>query len=199
MPFPPWQTVPHSATLHDLLSTSLLIQDQGATSGILLRCSAGLEPGSVIILMATTGRPNVLGMMDVDGETHIGDEARALLRSSHANVLAVPHITWKSWGQGLPWRTPIAAAVGVLAAVLMYVPPLSWNPWAVVPLAAVMGVVVWLLLRERLPTTIGPPETAPMTVSDVVRRAIGCAGSASHVPSSDPGLPKESRRWVPVR
>lgn len=199
MPFPPWQSVPHTTKLQNLFSTSLMVHEHQAASGILLRCSPGLEEGSATIVLATTRRPNALGMIGVDDETQIGYQAQALLGSDRVHVVAVPHITWKSLGNGLPWRTPIAVATALLIALLTYLPPLSWSPWAAVPLAAVLGMVAWLLLRERHPTRIGPPEAAPMTADDVVKRVIPPVNTGPRRRASDARLPKGSRRWAPER
>ncbi len=197
MPYPLWQLVPPTTQVRDLFSTSLLIFSPDASPGILARFSTGLDEGTATAVLATTRRPDALAMMGIDDDERIGKQAQTLLGVERADVMAIPHITWKRLGKGLAWRTPITGVVALFTAALLYVPPLSWSPWAITPIAVFLGLIVWLLLRERIPTSIGPPDAPHISVDDVVKRATFSHIEVPRSKSSAVRLPKGSRRWAP--
>lgn len=197
MPFTLWKPIPHTTTVGELFTTSLLVSTDDPGSGILVRCSDGLEEGSATIVLASTGAPNALKMMGVDDDVQIGAQAQVLLGGSRVHVVAIPHITWKSLGGGLPWRTPIAAVIALLTALLLSVPPLALTPLAALPVAAFAGVMGWFLLRKRIPTRIGPPEASLMTADDVVKRAMPSSNEVPRARVSAARLTSGSRRWAP--
>ncbi len=197
MPFPIWQSIPPTTTVRDLYRTSLLACTDEPGSGVLLRCSPGLEDGTTNVVHARASRPDALRMTGIDDDTQIDAQARLLLGASKVHVVAIPHITWKSLGGGLPWRIPFAAAIGVLSAVLMYVSPLSLSTWVPVTVAAGLGLLMWLLLRERTPTRIGSPGAPPMTADAVVERALLSLNGPSRNESAATGPHESTPRWAP--
>lgn len=196
MPLPVWQRIPPATPVRDLYRTSLLACTDDAGSGILLRCGAGLEDGSATLIHAPSINPNALTMTSVDDDTQIAAQAQLLLGNSTVHVVAIPHITWKNLGGGLPRRTPIAAAIALLVAVVLYIPPLSLSAWVALPAGAVLGLLTWLLLRERVPTTIGPPG-APMTTDAVVERVMLTIGRERRTGSKASRPPTGNARWAP--
>lgn len=170
MPLPVWQRIPPATPVRDLYKTSILACTDDPGSGILLRCGAGMEDGSTTLIHASSTYPSALTMTSVDDDAHIEAQAQLLLGNSVVHVVAIPHITWKNLGGGLPRRTPIAAVIALLTAVVLYLPPLALSAWVAVPVGVALGVLAWLLLRERVPTTIGEPDSAAMTVEAVVER-----------------------------
>lgn len=163
-----WQTVPPTTALSDLYTTSLLIVSQGQPSGVLVRCTAGMDEGSAVLVHADTSRPNAVRLLEMDDDAHIGEQARGLASHGLVQVLVIPHITWQHPGTGVPWRTPAAILIALVAAlaVIMLGPPLSVA--ATLPVAAVTGSLAWLLLRGRVPTSIAPVDDMPMAVQGIV-------------------------------
>lgn len=196
MPFTPWQTIPTTTAVRELFTTSLLLSADDPPSGVLVRCSPGLHEGSATVVHATIRRPNALRMLGVDDDIQVDALAQVLLGNSHVQIVAIPHITWKSVGRGLPWRTTIAAVGALLTALLLSTPPLSFTPWTALPLGTSVGMMAWLLLRRRVPTRIGPRETPLMTVDDVVKRI---TSSQDDIPDTASGTrsPSGSRRRSP--
>ncbi len=197
MPLSAWQRIPPTTAVRDLYRTSLLAYTDDPRSGVLLRCGAGLEDGSTTIVHATVKRPNVLTMTSVDDDTDIAAQARLLIGDSTVHLVATPHISWQYLGKGLPQRTPIAAVIALLATVLMLMSPMALSVWFALPLAAALGMLAWLLLRERIPTRIGSPDGPPMTASAVVERAMFTFGEHPHVVSSVTRSQQDSHLWAP--
>ncbi len=135
-------------------------------------------------------------MTGVDDDTPIASQAQVLLGDSAVHLVAIPHISWKSLGGGLPLRTPAALAIAFLVAVVMYMPPISLHPWVALPAAAVLGLLVRLVLRERIPTTIGPPAAPPMKVGAVVDRVILSLGGVPCPGSTATRTRESSPRWA---
>lgn len=166
-----WDQIPPDTALSDLFTTSLLVLTEDQGSGVLMRCSPGFEDGSVTVVHADTTRPNALRMFGADEDAQIGAEAQALGVSPPVRVVAIPHITWKHPGKGVPWRTP-ATIVAVLAAslpVTMLNPP--WSVVVALPVAAVVGSLMWLLLRGRVATRITPVGDLQPSVATIVEYA----------------------------
>lgn len=200
MPFAPWHTVPPTTPLRDLLTTSLLIHDRHSASAMLVRCSPGMEEGSATVVLATTQRPNALSMLGVDDGGQIGHHAQELLDTRHVQVVAIPHIAWKSVGRGLRWRTPVAVGAALLATALLYV-PVALTLWWALAAGVAVGVVMWFLLRERTGTRVTTPDGATMSVEEVVRRAVPAGSSTPRVAPVASSRPSDqSRRWAsPLR
>lgn len=173
MSFATWEPVPPTTELSDLFTTSLLVLTDKNGPGILLRCSAGLEAGSAVIVHASTSRPSSLHMTGVDDNTQIGEQAQALVPARVVQVVAIPHITWGHPDpQGRRWRTPVVA-LGVLVsavAIALVHPPLTVIP--AIPGAALVGLLLWLLLRRKVPTGIAPDGDLQLDVKDVLRHVL---------------------------
>ncbi|MGO1385119.1 MAG: hypothetical protein ACTHWA_01670 [Arachnia sp.] len=172
MPLPVWQRIPPATPVRDLYRTSILACTDDSSSVILLRCSPGVEEGSTTLVHAHTSHPNSMTMTGVDDDVQIAAQAKLFLGVGGVHVVAIPHITWKCLGGGLPRRTPIAAVMSFLVAVVLLLPPLSMSAWAALPVGLALGALTWLLLRERVPTTIGPPDSPSMSVDAVVERVM---------------------------
>lgn len=197
MPFPIWQSIPPTTPLQDLYRTSLLMCSDAPGSEILLRCSSGLEDGRTTVVHATARRPDALRMVCVGDDTQIAEQAQMLLGDSKVHVVAVPPIAWKTLGGGLPRRTRIAAVIALLTGILLCTPPITLSPWVAVPLALGLGLLVRLLLRERIPTRIVPTDTSTMTVEAVVSRVML---SLHGVPAAhQEGIDSQAgcHRWAP--
>lgn len=197
MPLPVWQQVPPTTAVRDLYRTSLLACSDDPASGVLLRCGAGLEDGSTTIVHAKASHPNALTMTGVDDDTHIVAQARLLLGDTTVHVVAIPHIAWKCLGGGLPRRTPIAAVIAVLVAVLLVLPPVALSAWVALPVAAVLGLLAWLLLRERLPTRIGSSSELPMAADAVVEHVRLCLNGRPAEGAATNNSRAGAHRWVP--
>lgn len=169
--FPLWQTISPCTALSDLYTTSLLVVTNGSSSGVLVRCSPGQEKGSAVLVHASTRRPDSLHMLEMDDDSPIGEQAHALADARSAQVLAIPHITWRRPAAGLAWRTPITLLVVLLSVtgVLLLGPPLSTA--SALPIAAATGLLAWLLLRGRVPTSIASSDGTPTDVANVVAYA----------------------------
>lgn len=196
MPLPVWQLIPPATPVRDLYRTSLLACTDDPSSGILLRCGAGLEDGSATLVHAPSMRPDALTMTSVDDDTQIAAQAQLLLGNSTVHVVAIPHITWKNLGGGLPRRTPIAAAIALLVAVVLFIPPLSMSAWVALSAGVGLGLLTWLLLRERVPTRIGPSE-APMAADAVVERVMLTIGREQRQGKKAGRPATGTARWAP--
>lgn len=177
MSFAIWETIPPATELRELFTTSLLVHTNHQGPGVLLRCSAGLEEGSAVVVHASTSQPNVWHMAGVDDDTQIGSQAQALIPASAVRVVAIPHITWRHpERRGRRWRTPVVA-LGVLASgvsISLLHPPLT--ALAAIPVAALVGLVLWLLLRRQVPTGVAPDGGVQVHVNEVVHHALTHAG-----------------------
>lgn len=200
MPFPPfpiWESVPPTTPVRDLYRTSLLLCTEKPDSAILLRCGSGLEDGETTIVYAPARHPSALSMMGLDHDTQIAEQAQLLLGDPKVHAVAVPPIAWKTLGGGLPRRTRIAAVISILLAVFLYLPPLALSLWVAVPLSAVLGLLVRLLLRERIPTKIGSSDDSMMTVDEVVERVMLSLQCVPLTVPEDASPRAGSSRWAP--
>lgn len=197
MPFPIWQSIPPTTEVRDLHTTSMLLCTDAPGSGILLRCGSGLKDGKTTVVHAPARRPNALEMMGLDDDTQIAQQAQILLGDSKVHVVAIPPVAWKTLGRGLPRRTRIAVVIALLTAILMYIPPLALSPWVAIPLAAGLGLLVRLFLRERISTRIDPSEAGAMTVDEVVARVMLSVHGVHLAEPADGRSRAGSRRWAP--
>ena len=197
MPFPIWQSIPPTTAVRDLYSTSLLLCTDDPDSGILFRCGSGLKDGTTTVVHAPTRRPNALSMVSLDHDTQIAEQAQILLGDSKVHVVAIPTIAWKTLGGGLPRRTRIAAVITILLAVFLYIPPLTLSLWVAVPLSMALGVLVRLMLRERIPTTIGPSNASTKNVESVVARVMLSLHGTSLTAPEGTRSPATSGGWAP--
>ena len=170
MSFTPWEPIPPETALCDLFTTSILIWTRHPRPGVLLRCSAGLEDGSATIVHASTQRPNALRMLGADDNMSIGDQAKRVLKDSRVQMIAIPHISWKQLGSGLRWRTPVAILLALATGLIISLLPFSLGYSVTLPIAVASGAMLWLLLRRRSPTRIGPAGGPHMSIDDVLQR-----------------------------
>lgn len=182
-----WQRVPPTTPLRDLQTTSLLVIARDSRSGRLLRCSPALEAGSAQLVHADVRRPNAIRMLEMDDDSPIGEQARALLAEAD-HVVAIPHITWKHFDGGMRWRTPATVLVALVTAlaVVLLAPP--WGVATALPVAAATGLLTWLVLRRRVPTTIAPFDGQQHGAIDVLAHA---RHSTQHAPGSDFPPPRD--------
>ena len=166
-----WETVPSTTKLSALFATSLLILTSHPETAVLVRCSPGVEEGTAVMVHSDTSRPNALGMLGVEADSEIGAEAQLLAPGKPITVVAIPHITWKHPGGGPRWRAPLTV-LGALAAalpVVMLAPPIGVV--AAVPVAGVVAILIWLLLRTIVPTRIEPGEGSRSGIAEAVAYA----------------------------
>lgn len=184
MRFTPFDDVPPTTALRDLFTTSLLVHTDSSNTGVLVRCSAGVDEGSALVVHAGTGRPNAVRMLQLDDETPIGVEARALLPDPAVRVVAIPHISWHHLlPRGRPWRIT-AVVTGVLASLIplsLMRPPLSAA--VAIPISALVGLLIWLVLRQQVPTSITPVDGLELDPSSIVAHVLS-QKTAEDVPDS---------------
>lgn len=197
MPFPPWQLIPPSTAVRDLYRTSLLVCTDEPGSGVLLRCNTGLKDGSATVVHAKMDRPNKVRMMGVDDDSQIAHEAQRLLGDATVHVVSIPHIAWTRLGGGLPSRTPLAVTIALLTATLLYFSPLPLTTWAAIPVATALGLAMWLLLRDRIPTRIGHPGSPAMTTDAIVERVMLSLNGPSLTGSATTRPLENAPEWAP--
>lgn len=178
-----WEPVPPTTEMSDLFATSLLALPKKPGRGVLMRCSAGLKDGSAVMVLADAARPNALRMLGVESDTSIGDQAQAVVGGGPVTVLAIPHITWKRPGAGRPWRTTVTVLSALVASALVLMLDLPLGIAAAVPVAAVVGSLMWLLMRRSIQTQIDPVGGSQLSVGSVVEHALSRVTCTSSEPS----------------
>ncbi len=167
-----WEPIPPTTAMSDLFATSLLALPKKPGRGVLMRCSAGLKDGSAVMVLADAARPNAVRMLGVESDTSIGDQAQAVVGGGSVTVLAIPHITWKRPGAARRWRTPTTIISALVASALVLMLDLPLGIAAAVLVAAVVGSLMWLLMRKSIQTQIDPIGGTQLSVGSVVEHAL---------------------------
>ncbi|MDO5737150.1 MAG: hypothetical protein Q4P15_11820 [Propionibacteriaceae bacterium] len=173
-----WETIPPTTALSNLVATSFLVLTAEPPSAVLVRCSAGMEEGTVLVVHSNAVQPNAVRMHDVDATAPISSQRQTLGVGQGLRVVRIPHITWKHLGEGVRGRGPLTVIVALLAALLVMVLAPTLSTMLAAPAAAVTGLGTWLVLRHRIPTTIGPVDSSSWRVEEVVEYAASCTRQA---------------------
>lgn len=155
MGFTLWEPVPSATTYADLSSSSVLIHADDPGQGIVASFVSDPDaPGNVVMQYARTSAMDSSAVLTMLENHRIGDKAAEFFPGQQPRIVPIPPIRWRQLGAGLRWRTPVVVIGAVLTGIVCLVVNTTTAAAAALPLAALVGFILWMLLRRLEPTRI---------------------------------------------
>lgn len=154
MTFPLWQPIPERTWVKELLDTSILIHADDPSHGVVATFHIKDQSSGVTMQYART--PN----LDTPTSATFGPIGivsacvSTVFSEPNMRIVAIPPVEWKQPGAGLAWRTPAVGVASLATIAGCLAVGTAFTAAAAIPLAALVGWLLWLLLRRQEPTHI---------------------------------------------